>query len=589
MKLKIPGLPAACLVASLLTTASASVPSAPFPLWDGKESVSTYARRAGIRDTELTLDLGGQVTMKLTLIPAGTFRMGSPETEKDRRADEGPAHEVTISKPFYMGVCEVTREQYERTRRKNPAKPLTDPERNLALHYITWDEAVAFCDKVSARTGRQVTLPTEAQWEYACRAGSLTRFYYGDDPEQAALGDYAWCAWDGTTYSTQPGGLKKTNAWGLYDLYGNAREWCLDYYSTSSYAKASAIDPRGPPDGDKHVVRGGALEGGPFRSAARNAKDSLHHYPFYGFRVVAALEASPPPSVPPVPPAPVVPLPLPTNLTNAAIALDLGDGVKMDFVLIPAGTFRMGSPTNEQDRCADEGPQREVTISQPFYMGVTEVTKAQYAAIMVKKTAPRAPALDPVQELLNESATPQPESSPAPAAVSALPVDSEPWNNVLLFCRKLSAKTGAAVQLPTEAQWEYACRAGSTTRFPYGDDPNYDQLPDYAWCKANSGGKPNPVGLKKPNAWGLYDMLGNQWEWCADWYADSYDGAGATNPAGPVSGEGHVLRGGSWAHSPVACRSAYRYTVAKDNFSNAFGFRVILALQSGRFLPITKP
>ncbi len=584
MKWKIHACATACLASSLL---SASSPSAPFPLWDGKESVSNYARRAGIRDVETTLNLGGQVSIKLTLIPAGTFRMGSPDTEKDRRPDEGPAHEVTISKPFYMGVCEVTREQYERTRRKNPSKPLTDPERNLALNYITWDEAVAFCGTVSARTGRAVSLPTEAQWEYACRAGSQTRFYYGDDLEQAARDEQGWCAWDGITYSTQPGGLKTPNPWGLYDLYGNAREWCLDYYSASSYTQASVIDPQGPPDGDKHVVRGGAIDGGPYRSAARNAKDSLHHYPFYGFRVAAALESAPPPSVPPVPSAPA-PGPLPAGLTNATLTLDLGNGVKMDFVRIPAGTFRMGSPTIEQDRCADEGPQREVTISQPFYMGVTEVTKAQYAAIMVKKTAPRATAADPVQALLNDTATPQAEPPPA-AAVPAYPVDSEPWNNVLVFCRKLSARTGATVQLPTEAQWEYACRAGSTNRFPYGDDPGYAQLPDYAWCKANSGGKANPVGLKKPNAWGLYDMLGNQWEWCADWYADSYDGAGATNPAGPVSGDGHVLRGGSWAHSPVACRPAYRYTVAKDNISNAFGFRVILSLQSGRFLPITKP
>jgi formylglycine-generating enzyme required for sulfatase activity len=583
MKLKILTLATASLAASIL---SASVP---FPLWDGKESVSNYARRAGIPNVEMELALGGQVTMRLTLIPAGTFRMGSPETEKDRRADEGPAREVTISRPFYLGVCEVTREQYERTRRKNPSKPLADPERNRALHYITWEEAAAFCDTVSARTGRPVALPTEAQWEYACRAGSPTRFYYGDDPEQAALGEHAWCAWDGSTYGTQPGGMKKPNAWGLYDLYGNAREWCADYYSTSYYASGSALDPRGPPDGDTHVVRGGALDGGPYRSAARSSRDSLHHYPFHGFRVAAALEASPPPSVPYIPSAPSSPLPLPPGPTNATVTLDLGDGVTMEFALIPAGTFLMGSPTNEQDRCADEGPRREVTITQPFYMGVTEVTKEQYKSVMVrKKVETRATAADPVQALLADNAAPRAEPAPS-AAAPAYPVDAEPWNNLIVFCRKLSARTGTAVQLPTEAQWEYACRAGSTNRFPHGDDPGYEQLPAYAWCKTDSENKPNPVGLKKPNAWGLYDMLGNQWEYCSDWYEDSYDGAGATNPAGPVSGEGHVLRGGSWAHSPVACRPAYRYTVAKDNIGSAFGFRVILSLQSGRFLPITKP
>ncbi|MCY2926365.1 MAG: formylglycine-generating enzyme family protein, partial [Planctomycetota bacterium] len=200
------------------------------------------------------------------------------------------------------------------------------------------------------------------------------------------------------------------------------------------------------------------------------------------------------------------------------LTLDLGNKVTMKLVLIPAGKFMMGSPETEKDRQPDEGPQHEVTISKPFYMGVYEVTQAQYEAVM--------------------------GTNPSAFKGSENPVEQVSWDDAVEFCKALSAKTGKAVRLPTEPQWEYACRAGTKTRFGFGDDDT--DLRDYAWFSGHSLSKTHPVGEQEPNAWGLYDMHGNVWEWCSDYYADSYANAKTTDPQGPGSGTDRVLRGGGW-------------------------------------------
>ena len=208
----------------------------------------------------------------------------------------------------------------------------------------------------------------------------------------------------------------------------------------------------------------------------------------------------------------------------------LGGGITMKLVLIPAGKFMMGSPDSEQGRNKSEGPQHEVVISKPFYMGVTEVTQAQYEAVMGTNPSNFKDATNPVEMVSLTDATE--------------------------FCKKLSEKTGQAVRLPTEAEWEYACRAGSNTRFSFGDSDSI--LGDYAWWQSNSGGKTHPVGQKKPNAWGLYDMHGNVWEWCANWLG-SYSSGSATDPRGPGSGGYRVLRGGSWSSRDAdSFRCAFR-------------------------------
>jgi formylglycine-generating enzyme required for sulfatase activity len=215
----------------------------------------------------------------------------------------------------------------------------------------------------------------------------------------------------------------------------------------------------------------------------------------------------------------------------ASLTLDLGKGVTMKLVLIGPGKFMMGSPDSEQGRGSKEGPQHEVVISKPFYMGVTEVTQAQYEAVM--------------------------GTNPSQFKGPTNPVENVSWSEAVEFCRKLSEKTGKTFRLPTEAEWEYACRAGTKTRFSFGDSDSV--LGDYVWYKSNSGGKTHPVGQKKPNAWGLYDMHGNVWEWCADWLGP-YSSKASVDPQGADPGGARVLRGGAWFSDDTGnFRCAFRH------------------------------
>ena len=257
---------------------------------------------------------------------------------------------------------------------------------------------------------------------------------------------------------------------------------------------------------------------------------------------------------------------------KADMALDLGNGVTMKLVLIPAGTFTMGSPGTEPGRGSEEGPQHAVTISKPSYMGIYPVTQEQYEQVM--------------------------GTNPSRFKGASNPVETVSWDDATEFCKKLSQKTGKRVRLPTEAQWEYACRAGTTTAYNTGpaispgeadcDFSGSSATPGY-WAKLKGWvrsffpagkqpqGGPKPVGSFKPNDFGLYDMHGNIWQWCADWYGDDYYAhSPSSDPAGPESGSPRVLRGGSWSVDPRSCRSAYRFWIDPDHRRSVFGFRVVL-------------
>ena len=220
-----------------------------------------------------------------------------------------------------------------------------------------------------------------------------------------------------------------------------------------------------------------------------------------------------------------------------------GDGPKMEFVRIPAGSFRMGSPPSEEGRDDNEGPVHEVRITKPFYMGKYEVTQAQWKAVMGTTVhQQRAKSVIPLN-LKGEG----PEH----------PMYYVSWEEAAEFCKRLGRK----FRLPTEAEWEYACRAGSKTRFHYGDDPNYSELDQYAWYYGKSDNKTHPVGQKKPNAWGLYDMHGNVKEWCSDRYAvlGGYKVSKNVDDSKlPYKFFDNVIRGGNWLWKPEKCRSASR-------------------------------
>jgi formylglycine-generating enzyme required for sulfatase activity len=248
--------------------------------------------------------------------------------------------------------------------------------------------------------------------------------------------------------------------------------------------------------------------------------------------------------------------------TNKEITNSIG----MKLVLISKGTFMMGSPESEQGRNVIEN-QHEVTISKDYYLGVYEVTQAQYEKVMGKNPSHFQGAI-----VGNENAD--------------LPVEKVSWDDAVEFCKKLSElpeekKAGREYRLPTEAEWEYACRAGSKTVFSFDDEEGL--LPEYGWFDRNSSNRTHTVGLLEPNAWGLYDMHGNVWEFCSDRYGDYPKGAVSdpSGPSGPKEGSGRVFRGGSWGLGAARCRSAFRDWDAPSIRGSFLGFRVALSSQSG--------
>jgi len=236
------------------------------------------------------------------------------------------------------------------------------------------------------------------------------------------------------------------------------------------------------------------------------------------------------------------------------------------MVWIQPGTFIMGSRDDELGRGTDEGPQTVVTLTRGFWMGVHEVTQGEYLA-RVGSNPSHFTAANGHGDDLNR------------------PVEQVTWASATNYCGLLTTAERApgripstwAYRLPTEAEWEYGCRAGArTTRFGYGDDLSYAALTNYAWYSANSGSTTHPVEQKLANPWGLMDMHGNVWEWCQDWNG-AYPGGSVTDWVQPTTGSYRAIRGGGWLYSASYCRSADRPANDPANASDSLGFRVVLA------------
>jgi len=238
------------------------------------------------------------------------------------------------------------------------------------------------------------------------------------------------------------------------------------------------------------------------------------------------------------------------SLASETITINLPNlpsGAKpLEMVLIPAGTFTMGSPNNEQDVWNKAVPQHQVMLTKSFYMGKYEVTEAQWQAVMGSNP-----------EYWNDRA-----------------VKEISWNECQTFIQNLNQLGQRTFRLPTEAEWEYACRAGTITEFYWGNDVWYTQIGEYAWYYGNSSSFTREVGLKKPNAWGLYDMSGNVLEWCQDWYGN-YSSDAQIDPTGPNSGSARVRRSGSWNSNPSDMRSASRTNEEPHCQCIATGFRIV--------------
>ena len=249
----------------------------------------------------------------------------------------------------------------------------------------------------------------------------------------------------------------------------------------------------------------------------------------------------------------------------------------MTLVRIEPGSFQMGTtkeqidqllrlfPDSKREWFDDEQPQHPVKITRPFFLGTHPVTQGQYQAIMGSNPSHFKGSDD-------------------------LPVENVSWLDAVSFCNKMSEKDkrtpfyringtdvadvgGNGYRLPSEAEWEYACRAGMAGLFPWGDD--IGKQGEHAWFSDNSDSKTHPVGQKCPNAWGLYDMLGNVWEWCADWYDEKYYASSpAADPPGPSEASYRVFRGGSWGDDAGYCRPAYRSRYVPESRISYLGFRV---------------
>lgn len=225
------------------------------------------------------------------------------------------------------------------------------------------------------------------------------------------------------------------------------------------------------------------------------------------------------------------------------------DQMTGNMVNISAGTFWMGATDDDQFKQSNELPRHQVKLGA-FSISKYPVTQAQWQAVM--------------------------GTNPSYFKGNELPVEQVSWNDCQAFCQKLSSITGKTFRLPTEAEWECACRAGTQTIWPFGNEQGL--LGQYAWFNGNSGNQTHPVGQLQPNAWGLFDMLGNVWEWCSDWFDERYyANSSQDNPQGPSGGQYRLLRGGGWSNNPNSCRSAFRCWGPPASLGGNFGLRVVVA------------
>ncbi len=528
-------------------------------------------------------DLG--INMKMVYVAGGSFMMGATlEQGWDVKADEIPVHQVNLS-GYYIGAFEVTQGQWKKVMGSNPSYFRKGD--NYPVESVTRDEAQAFCRKLSRRTGKKYILPTEAQWEYAARGGNKN-----EETKYSGSNNIDLVAWhEGNSgASTHPVGMKRPNVLGLYDMSGNVCEWCSDWYG--EYSEASQTNPMGPVGDCNQVMRGNG-----WRFDVEDCRVSSRSYATpgryrdVGFRVVCLpLE----PEVVQTGSLKIVSTPSGASIwldgrntgkktpeileelsvgkhmvvlklsghqesskfvsvvsscrseCNIALAktsepvqsstsqnyTEMALGINMEMVYVEGGSFMMGEIPELRLRVEGYAP-RQMTLSG-YYIGAFEVTQGQWEKVMGN----------------NPSYFKKGDN---------YPVENVSWDEASAFCHELSRRTGKKYVLPTEAQWEYAARGGNKNEGTKCSGSNDIDL--VAWYGDNSGTSTHPVGMKRPNALGLYDMSGNVCEWCTDC----------------------SVRGGPWCLGMVNCvvldrgscaRSERRYS-SGDGDTGDLGFRVV--------------
>ena len=584
------------------------------------------------------LDTGTGIEM--LLIPGGTFIMGcSASNSYGCYSEESPNHQVTLSKAFYLGKTEVTQAQWQAKMGSNPSfyKSYSDsPARPVET--VSWNDIVGFSIKTGLRLPSEAEWEYAYRGGTTTAFHSMPSYPNGTN-DDSLLGNIAW--YGGGFGPTHTVAGKAANAFGMYDMSGNVWEWCSDWYGGYSAGNATdpvgtstgtTHVLRGGSRGSSNICRSSSRSsGGPDARGSslgfRVARAAGYHFPtvtaispavgltsggtiftlngsnFFGASsvTVGGVEATsvnvisesvltavtPAGSIGPSVSVSITTLdgtctlasafgyyeagplswagvleslPNPAVVTDAAVraqivasgypwrVVDTGTGIEM--LLIPGGTFTMGcSASNSYGCSSSENPTHQVTLSKAFYLGKTEVTQAQWQAKMGS----------------NPSNFRSYSDSPS------RPVETVSWNDIAGF------NTATGLRLPSEAEWEYAYRGGTTTAYHsmpgYPDGTNDDSLlGSIAWFWPAAEWTTHAVAGKAANTFGIYDMSGNVWEWCNDWYGSTYyTTSPSTDPAGPSSGSDRVVRGGSWKDS--FCRSSGRYSTFSDNRHGSFGFR----------------
>ncbi len=594
---------------------------------EAEEEVEAVSFPAGEKtgDTK-TITLPGGAKMEMVYVASGSSMKGGEEHQSEmffRR--------TTPAKGFWMGKYEVTQAQWESVMGNNPSyfKGADRP-----VEKVSWYDCQAFIQKVNAELeDGAVRLPTEAEWEYACRAGSTGEYGMRKDGTEMSEGDLDEVAWYGREVDggTQPVGKKEPNAFGFYDMLGNVCEWCQDRSPGNDPASASL----------RRICGGSWDSGAEFcRLSQVLCADAKDNFRSIGFRLCATAapryrmdkatkteakkdepagdetakaeakkdvpaedevardepkkddpakdevardepkkdetakvenkkdEYSQDESIKPEARSDdyakvkrespkeerqkeesqkdydkIAPLKedhktVEVKRDGDTMTITLPGGAKMVMIYVAPGSFMMGEK--------DKMPSRKVTLAKGFWMGKYEVTQAQWKSVM--------------------------GNNPSAFHGDDKPVDNVSWNDCRAFAEKVNAKLeDGAVRLPTEAEWEYACRAGST-----GDFGGTGASDDMGWYADNSGKETHSVGQKKPNEWGFHDMHGNTWEWCADYFPC----APVTNRTGSASGVLRALRGGCWDVGARYCRSAWRSGNDPGYRNRRYGFR--LCYSAGR-------
>ncbi len=587
-------------------------------------------------DTPTTVDFVGEsyetqcmeiegtgLTIEMIRIEPGQFRMGELGTASMTESNEQPRHIVSFAEGFWISKYEITQEQWLAITGYNPSTFTSSLD--LPVETVSWRQVQEdFLSELNARYPSDPwRLPSEAEWEYAARAGTHGLFHVS----QSDLDYYAnYNTW---ADSTLPVGTLLPNPWGLYDIAGNVWEWCWDTYHDDYDDAPLNGTPWNDTDGVGRVIRGGGWGATPnsCRSAFRDYRAPTFASSRIGFRLVYGDTWSNNPPVEPSEPTPVNsavdveftielswscydldgdPLMYDVYLSKdrnpTLVATDVADttfhpsvldegstyfwriaakdehgaityspiwsfatyapfehnydlggsGETMTMIRVAAGSFSMGSSWSDDGAADDEHPPHTVTLPSVFWAGKYEVTQAQWEGVMGGNPSYHG-------------------------GFPGRPVEQVTWELAQAFVDSLNAsEDGDPWRLPTEAEWEYISRAGTTTRYAWGDDVDYSILHTYGWFGGNAGGRTHEVGTKLPNPWGFYDLNGNVSEWCEDWYHPDYtnapsDGGAWLYPAGIY----RIHRGGNWTTEGNDCRNAARFGDEPDGFSAGLGLRLV--------------